>query len=318
MTTVAVDQLRVRFGGSLRVDEPLAAHTSFRIGGPVDCLVFARGRDDIVDAIAIARDHQLTWLVLGRGSNVLADDQGFRGVLIRNDSSGFEIDRAKGLVRADSGVRLPTIGARTAKLGLAGFEFAVGVPGSVGGGLVMNAGAHGGSIADVLVSAEILSNGARAEWDSTCFELSYRTSVLQRRRDVVVLGAAFQLAASPPGEALRRIAEYRQHRQDTQPVDPGAGSIFRNPPGESAGALIDRAGLKGERRGGALISPKHGNFIVNVDRASSADVLALVDLARETVLRQFGVELRPEMELIGPNGRQSLDEILVTPRLEAD
>jgi UDP-N-acetylmuramate dehydrogenase len=288
------------------VDEPLAPHTSFRIGGPVDYLVFARTREDVVDAIGLANELGQPWLVLGRGSNVLVDDAGIRGVVVRNDSSGLVVEPDTGLVRADSGVRLPTIGARTAKVGLSGFEFAVGIPGTVGGGVVMNAGAHGGCVADVLVAAEVLRCGERAVWDVSRLDYSYRTSRLQSCRDVVVLGGTFQLTAVTPGEALARIAEFRQHRQDTQPVDPGAGSIFRNPPGASAGALIDRAGLKGQRRGGALISPKHGNFIVNVGGATSADVRALVELARESVLRQFGIELHPEMELIGPRGRETV------------
>src|SRR5262249_55976521 len=152
----------------------------------------------------------------------------------------------------------------TAKAGLAGFEFAVGIPGSVGGGVVMNAGAHGGCIADVLVAAEVMIEGRRETWTAAAFEHAYRVSRLQRERGVVVLGAAFRLTHASPPEALARVQEYRKHRQETQPTDPGAGSIFRNPPDASAGALIDQAGLKSTRQGGALISPKHGNFVVNV------------------------------------------------------
>jgi UDP-N-acetylmuramate dehydrogenase len=311
MSHAVLDALGRRFSSALRIDEPLAMHTSFRIGGPADFFISARTREDIVDAISVAEVAGLSWLVLGRGSNVLIDERGFRGLVIRNDASTFTVDRETGMVRCDSGARMPSVGAQTAKAGLAGFEWAVGIPGSVGGGILMNAGAHGGCVADVLVSSEVLDHGARLDLPASAFEHAYRTSRLQRERWVVVLGAEFQLRPCPPAEALARVQAYRRHRQETQPTDPGAGSIFRNPPDNSSGALIDRAGLKGTRRGGALISPKHGNFIVNVDHATSADVLALIELARETVVRQFGITLQPEVEFIGPTGRVSLEEARV-------
>jgi UDP-N-acetylmuramate dehydrogenase len=234
-------------------------------------------------------------------------------MVIRNDSSWYQIDAESGEVCSDSGVRLPSLGAQTAKLGLSGLEFAVGIPGSVGGGVVMNAGAHGGSIADVLASADVLVGGSTQTWDAAALEHAYRSSVLQCRRDVVVLGAAFQLQRSESATTLDRVRAYRKHRQESQPWDPGAGSIFRNPSGNSAGALIDRAGLKGTRRGDAVISPKHANFIVNLGKARSADVLALLDLARATVLRESGILLHPEVELIGPAGRVSLEASVESP-----
>lgn len=310
MSTAAPDALRSRFGARLRTDEPLAAHTSFRIGGPADLFISARSREDIVGAIAAATASGLPWLVLGRGSNVLVDDRGVRGLVIRNDASDFSIDRKSGVIQCDSGARLPSVGAQSAKAGFSGMEWAVGIPGSVGGGVVMNAGAHGGCIADVLVSAEILENDARTAVQAAALEHSYRTSRLQRERQLIVLGAEFRLKACPPAESLARVQSFRRHRQETQPNDPGAGSIFRNPPDNSAGALVERAGLKGTRRGDALISLKHGNFIVNVGTASSADVRALISLARESVARQFGITLHPEVEFIGPAGRTSLDQAI--------
>jgi UDP-N-acetylmuramate dehydrogenase len=299
--------LRRRFGPRVRAQEPLAAHTSFQIGGPADLLVIARSRADLVDAIGLAAALGLPWLVLGRGSNALILDAGIRGLVIRNDASDFTIERTTGRVHCDSGARMPSVGAQTARAGLTGLEWLVGIPGSVGGGVVMNAGAHGSAIADVLVCAEVLVGGDRVEWPAAAFAHSYRSSRLQRERGVVVLGADFQLAPAPAPEALARIHAYRQHRQASQPTDPGAGSIFRNPPGAAAGALIDRAGLKGRQSGGALISPKHGNFIVNVGDASAADVLALIGQAQAAVEKQFGVRLEPEVELIGPLGRLSLE-----------
>jgi UDP-N-acetylmuramate dehydrogenase len=310
MSAVSIpDALRTRFGAGLRLNEPLAPHTSFRIGGQAELFLSARSREDLVAAIGLANAAGIPWLVLGRGSNVLIEDAGVRGLVIRNDTGHLAIDRETGLVVADSGVRLPSIGAPAAKAGLTGFEFAVGIPGSVGGGVVMNAGAHGGSISEVLQSAEVLIGNERELWPASAFSHSYRTSILQQRRDVVVLGAEFRLLPAPAAEALARIQAYRQHRQETQPTDPGAGSIFRNPPGSSAGALVDRAGLKGTARGGALISPKHGNFIVNVGGATAADVIALIELALNTVETQFGVRLHPEVELIGPAGRQSIESM---------
>jgi UDP-N-acetylmuramate dehydrogenase len=300
------DALRQRFGARLRQDDPLAGQTSFRIGGPAELFLSARSQEDLVDAVVAADAAGLPWLVLGRGSNVLVDDEGIRGLVVRNDTGSFELDRETGIVRADSGVRLPTIGAQTARAGLAGAEFAVGIPGSLGGGVIMNAGAHGGCVGDVLTFADVLVAGERQRWVATQLGHAYRSSVLQERRDAIVLGAELHLQRCPPAEALARVQAYRQHRQDTQPTDPGAGSIFRNPESRSAGALIDRAGLKGTTRGGAVISPKHGNFIVNVGGATSADVRYLIELARETVWRQFGVLLRREVELLGPGGRLKL------------
>jgi UDP-N-acetylmuramate dehydrogenase len=308
MSGTLPEALRQRFGDRVRAGEPLADYTSFRVGGPAELLVTAKTCDDIADAIAIARSVGLPWLVLGRGSNVLVDDRGIRGLVVRNDAVAFAVDPGSGTVRSDSGARLPSVGAQTAKAGLAGFEFAVGIPGSVGGGVVMNAGAHGGCIADVLVAAEVLVDGRRETWPAAAFEHAYRVSRLQRQRGVVVLGAEFRLMRATPAEALGRVQAYRKHRQETQPTDPGAGSIFRNPPDNSSGALIDRAGLKGTRHGGALISPKHGNFIVNVGGASSDDVIALIQVAQETVYRQFGIMLHREVEIIGPDGRIELAE----------
>jgi UDP-N-acetylmuramate dehydrogenase len=300
------DALQQRFGARLRPDEPLARQTSFRIGGPAELFLSARSRSDLADAVVAASAAGLPCLVLGRGSNVLVDDQGIRGLVIRNDTGFFELDRKSGIVRADSGVRLPTIGAQTARAGFAGAEFAVGIPGSLGGGIVMNAGAHGGSVSDVLIYADVLIGGERQRWLATQLGHSYRSSVLQARREVIVLGAELQLERCPPAEALARIQTYRQYRRETQPTDPGAGSIFRNPESGSAGALIDRAGLKGTTHGGAVISPKHGNFIVNTGGATSADVRYLIELAREKVWRQFGVLLSREVELLGPGGRLEL------------
>ena len=171
----------------------------------------------------------------------------------------------------------------------------------------MNAGAHGGCIADVLLSAEVFSDGNRITHLARELEHSYRSSRLQRERRIIVLGAEFSLVVGSAAESLARVQAFRHHRHETQPTDPGAGSIFRNPTGQSAGALIDLAGLKGTSEGGALISPKHGNFIVNVGGATSADVRALIVVARDAVARRFGIELVPEVELIGPLGRVDLE-----------
>lgn len=302
MNVVVPERLRSRFGTRLKVNEPLAVHTSFRIGGPADLFISAKSREDIVDAIRDANLLGIPWTILGRGSNVLVDDLGIRGLVIRNEAVQMVLNREEGLVTADSGVRLPTLGAQTAKTGFAGLEWTVGIPGSVGGAVVMNAGAHGGCVADTLIQAEVLTGGERASRAVTALDYSYRTSRLQNERNVIVLGADFRITACDPREALDRIQSYRRHRQNTQPTDAGAGSIFRNPPGQSAGALIDRAGLKGTRRGGALISPKHGNFIVNIDHATAADVYWLIDYAREAVGTTFGISLQTEVEMIGPSG----------------
>lgn len=294
-------------GERLKVDEPLAPHVSFQIGGPADLFVTADSVEFLCELISAAREFGLPWLVLGRGSNVLISDRGVRGLVIRVQASAMQIDRETGSVFAEAGVRLASLAVATATEGLTGLEFGVGIPGSIGGAVVMNAGAQGSCIGDILVTATVLGpDGQVRRLLKDQLELGYRTSRFQRSREEVVLAADFRLRHDDPTAPLERIRTHRKRRQDTQPTDPGAGSIFKNPPGAAAGYLVDRAGLRGTRIGGAVVSPKHANFLVNAGGATAADVLALIRLVRSEVERQFGVRLELEVRLVGDWGDEEL------------
>ena len=301
MPTLVPERLRRVAGEQLRRNEPLARHTSFRIGGPADYLVVVEHVPQLVELVQAAEAEGIPWLVLGRGSNVLVADRGFRGLVIRNLCAGLMI-AADGRVRAESGVRFAHLATQVAKAGWGGLEYGIGIPGSVGGAVVMNAGAHGGSFGDYLVAAEVLRpDGEITRLERADLQLGYRSSRFHHDRKLVVLAAELALPPTDPAVALARIRECRERRQATQPTAPGAGSIFKNPPEgtPAAGWLIDQAGLKGTRRGDAIISPKHGNFIVNLGQATAADVMALVELAQATVYERFGIRLELEIERVG-------------------
>ncbi|HEY3082861.1 MAG TPA: UDP-N-acetylmuramate dehydrogenase [Chloroflexota bacterium] len=291
--------------GRLRVGEPLAAYTTLRVGGPADFLALALTIDEVVRLVRAARRLGLPWRIIGRGSNLLVADRGVRGLVIRNTANEVQVrpgDRPEDMiVRADAGVSCANLASRTARLGLAGFEFAVAIPGTVGGAVVQDAGAHGSQLADVLAAVECLDRDGRASVARPDeLALGYRTSRFKRPpRGEAVLRADLRLRRSTPTEVAALIDEIRRWRASSQPTEPSAGSIFTNPPGDFAGRLIEQAGLKGRRIGGAQISSKHANFIVNLGGARAAEVRALIELARAEVGERVGVTLEPEVEMIG-------------------
>ncbi len=303
--TTPAARFRAIVGDRLRVDEPLAAYTTLRVGGPADFLAVARTTDEVVALVRAAVELGLPWRVVGRGSNLLIADQGVRGLVIRNAANGVRIgpgdapDRAR--VRADAGVSCANLASRAVKEGLAGLEFAVAIPGTIGGAVVQNAGAHGREMVDVLRAVEYLSaEGELATAPVEQLELAYRHSRFKRPPGgEAVLRAEICLTRASPETVAEKVREIRAWRAASQPTEPSAGSIFTNPPGDYAGRLIDAAGLKGLVIGGAQISSKHANFIVNLGGARAADVAALIDRAQAEVERQFGVHLEPEVERIG-------------------
>jgi UDP-N-acetylmuramate dehydrogenase len=293
-------RLTALLGARLRRDVALAPWTSWQVGGPADYFAVAESTRDLIDIVAAARGDCIPWLVLGRGSNVLVADIGVRGLVIRIQSDHSSVEPVTGAASADSGVRLSSLAVATAQAGLSGLEFGVGIPGSVGGAVVMNAGAHGSTVSSTLVSAAILlPDGSVVELPQQALRFGYRTSRLRTNRSEVVLSARFALARVEPSTALALIGDYRRRRRDTQPTDASAGSVFRNPHGTSAGLLLDQAGLKGTRVGGAAISDKHANFFVNAGGAKAADVADLICLARDTVARVHGVRLETEVDFVG-------------------
>jgi UDP-N-acetylmuramate dehydrogenase len=296
------------------VNEPLARHTSFRIGGPADLFVKAGTIERFCEWVRLARRHGVPTFILGHGTNILVSDQGLQGLVIQNNCQAYELQETgstnpEAILYAEGGASMPGLAFLIANMGWAGLEWAIGIPGSVGSAVVNNAGAHGGCVADVLRRVTILTEeGEIAELPANQLALGYRTSRFkgQRGREVV-LAAEFALHREPVEDLKARMAQYTEFRRRTQPAGSSVGSIFKNPPGDFAGRLIEEAGLKGRQVGGAEISPLHANFIVNRGGARAADVLALIELARQTVRERFGVELELEIELVGEWGQGTRD-----------
>ncbi|HVR87923.1 MAG TPA: UDP-N-acetylmuramate dehydrogenase [Candidatus Limnocylindria bacterium] len=279
-------------------DEPLAPHTSLRIGGPADFFVQVRSEDDLIGAIGVARQVELPTFILGGGTNVLVADAGIRGVVLQNGWSDASVSGT--VIDAASGTPLAHVAAVAARNGILGLEWMATVPGTVGGAVHGNAGAFGSEIAAGLIDVRLIDlNGD--SWTARVDELgyAYRTSTLQGT-PVICVRARFHGDPGDRREAVRRIKEMANERIATQPLaQPNTGSIFRNPPGDHAGRLIEAAGLRGARFGGAMVSEKHANFIVNVGGATAADVRALMRRCQDEVRAAFGVELVREVELVG-------------------
>ena len=278
--------------------EPLSKHTSLHIGGPAEYYVRITTERDLVGAIKVARENELPVFVLGAGTNLLVADQGIKGVVIHNDWAETSVDSTT--ITAASGTPMASVAAVAARNGILGLEWMATVPGTVGGAVHGNAGAFGKETADDIVDAELMDLNGRT-WTASQNELgfAYRTSVLQGTPTVVVR-ARFRGGAGDRATAVKRIKEMANERMSKQPLaQPNTGSIFRNPPGDHAGRLIEAAGLKGATQGGAMVSTKHANFIVNIGDASATDVRTLMELAQRTVKEKFGVDLEPEVELVG-------------------
>lgn len=287
-------------------NEPLSKHTTARIGGPADLLIEVRTTDELVAVAQRADAMGLPYLVIGGGANILVSDAGVRGLVIVNRAREirFDVRGARARVEVDSGVMLATLARDCIERGLAGMEWAINVPGTVGGGVVGNAGAHGMEIASNLNLARVMRRGSPPEyWTPRQMQFGYRRSALKAYAPAdrpIVLSATFDLKLDYRANLERRAGEFIARRKATQPPGASIGSMFKNPPGDYAGRLIEAAGLKGKQIGGAMISDKHANFFVNVSgQASADDVKALIDLAHAEVLRRFGVDLELEIELIG-------------------
>lgn len=294
----ALARLREAFGERLRLDEPLARQTSARIGGPADAFLQAQSLDDLRRAAQTAWACDVPLLLLGGGSNILIGDGGFRGLVVHNRTSQVEI--VGPTVSVDSGVNTISLARRLARRGLSGFEWAVSVPGTIGGAVFGNAGAHGGDTAAVLGYAELVTPAGDETMTAADLRFEYRSSILKREpREAMILRAVMHFTPDDSDAIKARMDQYNAYRKDTQPPGATIGSMFKNPPGDYAGRLIDAAGLKGAQEGGAAISEKHANFFINLGGATAADVSALVERAREAVLQQAGVELELEVELVG-------------------
>ena len=301
--TEGIEAIKALLGDRVLVNEPMSLHTSFRIGGPADLYVVARSARELVEFVSLAREHQVPYLVIGRGTNILVADRGIRGLVIESRAQGvrFRADEEGAVLWAESGALLRDLAWESVRRGLGGLEWAVGIPGSVGGAIVGNAGAYGGYIADVVREVTLLDGeGSLCRLSVGELGFGYRTSRFKERPGgEVILEAELGLRPASPEELRSRVEGYTERRQARQPEEPSAGSVFKRTEHYPAGFLIEQAGLKGYRIGNAQVSPKHANFIVNLGGARAEDVKALIDLVREEVHRQFGLTLELEIELVG-------------------
>jgi UDP-N-acetylmuramate dehydrogenase len=299
----ALEEIEQAFPGNVEREAPLARYTSARIGGPAEALLVVRDRQELARAARLAWDLHLPFRVLGGGSNVLVADGGCRGLLIINQARRvtFESHVDGQRVWAESGASLGSVARRAVERDLLGLEWAATIPGTIGGAVVGNAGAHEGDTARSLLVAVILQpDGEAQEWLPERLEYGYRTSWLKRHPGAaVVLSAAFGLRHGAAGEARRRMDENIDYRQRTQPGGASWGSMFKNPAGDFAGRLIESAGLKGYRVGQAQVSEQHANFFVNLGQATAAQVWELIEHVRRRVESACGVKLELEIELIG-------------------
>lgn len=307
--------MREVFGDQLREDVNLAPYTSARIGGPADFLLEVRSSEELARRAQELWKMEMPFRILGGGSNVLISDRGIRGVILLNHAREVTFrDTPSGpRVMAESGASLGSVSRRSVEHSWTGLEWAATVPGTIGGAVVGNAGAHGGEVASCLEMAEILQQKGEIEaWPVERFEYDYRDSVLKRfPKQFVVLTATFRLSTIGTGVTKKKVKEFIEYRQQTQPTGPSWGSMFKNPPGQSAGRLIDAAGLKGLQIGGARVSAKHANFFINLGDASASDVLRLIRLVRKEVVERFDVRLELEVELFGEWEANELNDFSV-------
>jgi UDP-N-acetylmuramate dehydrogenase len=302
-------RLQAEFGSRLQEQVLLARYTAARLGGPADWLLEVRSHAELARAVRILWEEEFPFHILGGGSNVLVSDRGIRGLVLLNRARKvrFEVNRTPPMVWAESGANFGLIARQAAQHGLSGLEWAAGIPGTLGGAVVGNAGAHSADMTSNLHVAEILHRieqtpvrAAQQTWTQTELAYGYRTSTLKEHPgQAVVLSAWLTLQPSTIADVQAKMDEYVAYRRRTQPPGASLGSMFKNPPGDHAGRLIEAAGLKGARSGGAEISPVHANFFINHTDANAADLRRLIELAQKEVLRQFGVALELEIELLG-------------------
>lgn len=278
--------------------EPMARHTSFRIGGPAELMLCPKNEEELRSCLSLCRAQGIPYRILGGGTNVLAPDEGICGAVIL--TRGLDEIRlvSEIEIEAGCGLSLARLALFAQKAGLTGLEFAHGIPGTVGGGMYMNAGAYGGELAQTAVSARVLRpEGDFVNLEGPAMGLSYRHSAFMEAEGVIV-SARFRLTPGDPEAILARMKELAERRRSSQPLDlPSAGSAFKRPKGGYAAALIQQAGLKGYRVGDAAVSSKHSGFIVNLGSATARDVLDLVEQVQEKVYRDTGIDLEPEVQL---------------------
>jgi UDP-N-acetylmuramate dehydrogenase len=302
-TSLPMNILQAAFLERLEENVSLARYTSARLGGLADVLVRVNSIEELAEAVSTLWAHGISFTILGGGSNMLVSDAGVREVVILNRARAIRFDENgfPPMVWAESGANFGALARQAGQKGLSGLEWAGGIPGTLGGAVIGNAGAHGSDLAGNLMMAEILhQKEGQVYWTAEDLQLGYRSSRLkQNLGEAVVLAAQLRLAQGDHAQIKARMAEYLSYRRKTQPPGASMGSMFKNPQGDYAGRLIEAAGLKGLQVGGAQISDLHGNFFINHGTATARDVYGLIRTAQQTVKAQFGVQLELEIVLIG-------------------
>lgn len=281
-------------------DEPMDRHTTFRVGGPADFFVTPANEEQVRDTVLLLEKENVPYYVMGNGSNLLVGDKGFRGVIIQIAKKMNQIRVDGETIYAQSGALLSRVAAQALANGLTGFEFASGIPGTLGGAVMMNAGAYGGEMKQVLANACVLTKvGEIRVIPADLMELGYRTSIFSKNQDIV-LSAELKLERGNEENIRNYMEELKEKRVSKQPLEyPSAGSTFKRPEGYFAGKLIQNAGLRGFQVGGAQVSEKHCGFVINRNQATAADILSLMEQVADKVEAQFGVRLEPEVKRIG-------------------
>jgi len=294
---IHIEDIQRVLRGRIALNEPMSRYTSVRIGGPADFLLEPADRPDAVSLVTWLQEEGIPFTLVGKGSNMLVSDEGFRGIMIHLEPGLNSVTTEDDMVAAGAGIPMARFVDFCVQHDMAGVEMLAGIPGTLGGGVIMNAGAYGGEISTHLVDVEVLREGKIVRVPKGQIGFSYRHSALEGS---VVLGARFRLPAGDKAELMRSRRELLIKRNRAQPVNmPNSGSMFKNPAGNHAAKLIDEAGLKGTRRGGAGISNLHANFIVNYGGAKARDVVELLELAHSAVFKKTGVNMELEIKLIG-------------------
>ena len=282
------------------VDAPMSEHTTFKIGGKADVLIFPSSIEEVIAIFKLTSERQLPCTFLGNGSNVLVLDGGIRGVVMKFNGEFAKLTRDGCKLTAGAGAKLKDVAMFAAENGLSGLEFAIGIPGSIGGAIFMNAGAYGGEMKNVVSVVRAVSRDGRCvELRGNELDLGYRRSVFQSNEQAIC-EVVLELEEGDPEQINRTMDDYTQRRKSKQPLEyPSAGSTFKRPKGHFAGTLIEQTGLKGLRIGGAMVSDKHAGFVVNAGGAKAADVLKLIEEVKRRVFETYAVKLTPEVRIIG-------------------
>ncbi len=307
ITASQIQSLQAFFGDRLQCQEPMSRYSLIKVGGPADFLVSVTSSEELESAVRFLWEEKIPFVLLGGGSNTLISDAGIREVVLINEAKRVEFIEESGqnpLVWAESGASFGGVSRRIGAKGWSGLEWASGIPGTVGGAVVNNAGAFGSNIAANLVLAEILhplgDRVQRSEWSVDQFGYEYRTSVIKSgEKQAIVLSATFGLERSTPEKVKATISAIASKRQSSQPGGPSLGSMFKNPPGDYSGRLIEEAGLKGTRVGDVEVSQDHANFFINRGEATAGEIATLIALVRDEVNEKFSVELELEIQFIG-------------------